>query len=138
MRDLATIGRLLMGDGAVDGVRLLSAVSVGELRRIEWASDGRNGDTDKGSYCAYGLAMQLLSTGTPGCNGNPFGDDRARFGHAGDAYGLKSGLWIDPVRQEGVAYFTTAVSPDAPRGVTGYPVPEEKMAQGANSSRRSP
>jgi CubicO group peptidase (beta-lactamase class C family) len=130
MRDLATIGRLLMRDGEVDGVRLLAPASVAELRRIEWATDGGNGDTDKGFYCAYGLAMQLLSTGTPGCNGNPFDDGRPRFGHAGDAYGLKSGLWIDPARRRGVAYFTTAVPPDAPRGVTGYPIPEEKMAQG--------
>jgi CubicO group peptidase (beta-lactamase class C family) len=131
MRDLATIGRLLMNQGRIDGERLLSARSVSTLRRIEWKSDGRNGETDKGFYCAYGLAMQLLSVGTPGCHGNPFDDGRRRrFGHGGDAYGLKSGLWIDPARRQGVAYFTTAVPADAPRGVTGFTVPEEEMAQG--------
>ncbi len=130
MRDLATIGRLLLNGGTIDGQRLLSARSIRTLRRIEWADDGRNGESDRGFYCAYGLAMQLLSTGTPGCNGNPFNDGRYRFGHAGDAYGLKAGLWIDPARDEGVAYFTTAVPADAPRGVTGYPVQEEDMAQG--------
>jgi CubicO group peptidase (beta-lactamase class C family) len=130
MRDLATIGRLLLDGGKIDGGRLLSARSIRELRRIEWANDGRNGESDRGFYCAYGLAVQLLSAGTPGCNGNPFNDGRPRFGHAGDAYGLKSGLWIDPVKREGVAYFTTAIAADAPRGVTGYPIPEEEMAQG--------
>jgi hypothetical protein len=74
--------------------------------------------------------MQVLSVGTPGCNGNPFNDGRRRFGHGGDAYGLKSGLWIDPSRHQGVAYFTTAVPADAPRGVTGFTMPEEEMAQG--------
>jgi CubicO group peptidase (beta-lactamase class C family) len=130
MRDLATIGRLLMRGGEVDGVRLLSPASVAALTQVEWASDGANGETDKGFYCAYGLATQLLSTGTPGCNGNPFNDGRRRFGHAGDAYGLKSGLWIDPVNGQGVAYFTTAVAEDMPRGATGYPLVEEAMAQG--------
>jgi CubicO group peptidase (beta-lactamase class C family) len=130
MRDLATIGRLLMGNGRIDGQRLLSARSIRALRRIEWKSDGGNGDTDQGFYCAYGLAMQLLSVGTPGCSGNPFNDGRKRFGHGGDAYGLKSGLWIDPARHTGVAYFTAAVPADAPRGVTGFTVPEEEMAQG--------
>lgn len=130
MRDLATIGRLLLDNGKMDGQRLLGARSIRELRRIEWANDGTNGEGDRGFYCAYGLAMQLLSAGRKGCNGNPFNDGRYRFGHAGDAYGLKSGLWIDPARREGVVYFTTAVAPDAPRGVTGYPIPEEEMAQG--------
>lgn len=138
MRDLATIGRMLLDGGKIDGRRLLSARSIRELRRIEWANDGKNGEGDRGFYCAYGLAMQLLSAGTPGCNGNPFNDGRPRFGHAGDAYGLKSGLWIDPARHEGVVYFTTAVAPDAPRGATGYPIPEEDMAQGRLPKAPSP
>ena len=35
-------------------------------------------------------------------------------GHAGDAYGMKSGLWIDRARGRGVAYFVTGVADPAP------------------------
>ena len=34
--------------------------------------------------------------------------------HAGDAYGLRSGLWIDRKRDRGIAYFVTAVPDDPP------------------------
>ena len=33
-------------------------------------------------------------------------------GHAGEAYGLRSGLWIDRARRVGVAYFVTGLGPD--------------------------
>jgi hypothetical protein len=35
-------------------------------------------------------------------------------GHAGDAYGLRSGIWIDRARGVGIAYFVTAVPDDPP------------------------
>ena len=130
MHDLATVGRLLMRGGEIDGMRLLSDESVRALHRVEWAADGRNGDTDRGFYCAYGLGTQVLGAVTPGCDGNPFADARRRFGHAGDAYGLRSGLWIDPATRTGIAYFATAVPAEPRRGKTGYPVVEERMAQG--------
>jgi hypothetical protein len=37
-------------------------------------------------------------------------------GHAGDAYGMKSGVWIDRARGVGIAYFVTGVPDVAPRG----------------------
>ena len=64
-----------------------------------WRFDGSNGDTDSGFYCAYGLAVQSLPAARQGCNDDLFGDGRAMIGHAGDAYGLRSGLWIDPARR---------------------------------------
>ncbi len=36
-------------------------------------------------------------------------------GHAGDAYGMKSGLWIDRARGRGIAYFVTGVADPAPK-----------------------
>jgi len=35
-------------------------------------------------------------------------------GHAGDAYGLRSGIWIDRKRGLGIAYFVTGVPDDPP------------------------
>ena len=42
-RDLATIGRLLLGEGEVDGMRLLSPASVATLLAPAWVRAGDNG-----------------------------------------------------------------------------------------------
>jgi hypothetical protein len=47
----------------------------------------------------------------------------------GDAYGLKSGLWIDPQHGNGVAYFATDVPVD-PGARSAYSRSEEALAQG--------
>jgi CubicO group peptidase (beta-lactamase class C family) len=129
MRDLARIGRLLTGDGVVDGIRLLSPASVAAMRAPSWRYDGANGDSEGGFYCAYGLATQLLGL-VPGCNDDLFGDGRPRFGHAGEAYGVRSGLWVDAAAGTGVAFFASGVPADASRGSSAYTAVEERMARG--------
>ncbi|MBD9478027.1 serine hydrolase domain-containing protein [Pseudoxanthomonas sp. PXM02] len=113
---LAKIGRLLVNRGEVDGVRLLQPASISTLVTPQWSFDGRNGvtheeDTGDGQgkafFCRYGLAVQTLATPTKGCGDDPFGDRIARVGHSGDAYGLRSGLWVDLEAGTGVAYFAT-------------------------------
>ena len=42
-RDLSKIGRLLLGEGVVDGVRLLRPTSFRTLTNPEWVFDGHNG-----------------------------------------------------------------------------------------------
>ena len=111
-RGLATVGRLLLGRGRVDGVRLLSRRSFALLERPLWRFDGANGDTEDGFYCRYGLAVTFLAT--PGCQDDPFGDGRQRFGHAGEAYGLRSGLWIDPTAGTGATPADRALANGAP------------------------
>ncbi|MDE0879790.1 MAG: serine hydrolase [Sphingomonas bacterium] len=128
MLDLAKIGRLLLGQGKVDGVRLLSPASVRALETPLWTFDGGNGDTGDGFDCAYGLAVAFTATPAPGCKNDPFGDARRRIGHPGDAYGLKSGLWIDPARGTGIVYFATDV-PDGVRGNSAYSPAEEALAR---------
>ena len=131
MRDLAKIGRLLLGDGEVDGVRLLTPASVALLEAPAWTFDGTNGDTDGGFYCRYGLATQTVPTRATGCRDDVFGDGRVRVGHAGDAYGLRSGLWIDRAAGTGVAYFATAVDAKRQPGRhSAYTAPEERLAAG--------
>lgn len=124
-RGLATIGRLLLGRGTVDGVRLLRPATFALLERPLWrAADGSGGETEGGFYCRYGLAVTYLAT--PGCHDDPFGDGRQRFGHAGEAYGLRSGLWVDPATGTGVAYFAT----DDPAAETGFSPAERRLARG--------
>ena len=130
-RDLARIGQMLLRRGE----DFLKPASVAAMTRPHWVFDGDNGDTDNGFYCAYGLAVQLTALARPGtpaveCHDDVFGDGRPRFGHAGEAYGLRSGLWIDPNAKRGVAYFTTAVADDAPKGRSAYTAAEEALARG--------
>ncbi len=124
---LARIGRLLLGRGTMDGVRLLTPRSVALLQTPLWRFDGANGESDGGFLCRYGLAVTFLATPAAGCRDDPFGDGRARFGHAGEAYGLRSGLWIDPASGTGTAYFATDVT--GPPGVrSAFTATEERLA----------
>lgn len=131
---LARIGRLLLGEGTVDGVRLLAPASVRTMVLPAWTFDGGNGATgeagDGGFHCRYGLAVQTLATRAPGCRDDPFGDGIARIGHAGDAYGLKSGLWVDPATGTGVAYFATGMADAAPGTRSAFSAIEERLARG--------
>ncbi|HEY0622891.1 serine hydrolase domain-containing protein [Sphingomonas sp.] len=124
MRDLAVIGQMLLrNDGS-----FLRRESVAEIERVAWRYDGSNGDTTNGFYCQYGLAVTLLPTPRNGCADDLFGDGRTRTGHAGDAYGLRSGLWIDRAKGVGVAFFATATAPDS-KGVTAFTREEERLAR---------
>ena len=88
-----------------------------------------SGQAALGALCRYGLAVQTLATPRDGCRDDPFGDGIARIGHAGSAYGLLSGLWIDRDAGTGVAYFVTGM-PDAARGDhSAFTAIEEAMAQ---------
>ena len=134
VRDLARVGRMLLGDGRLDGVRILQKRSVAMLAVPQWTWNGgvgavSNGDTWNGQLCRYGLAVTFLATGIPGCRDDPFGDGRPQIGHLGDAYGLRSGLWIDRRSGTGVAYFATDVASTA-GARSGYTAGEEALAAG--------
>jgi len=124
-RGLARVGRMLLNRGMLDGLRILAPASVDTLLTEQWRFDGANGDTDKGFYCSYGLATQTLATPVNGCKDDPARDGVHWAGHAGDAYGLRSGLWIDRARGIGVAYFVTGLPEDPPRGQSAYRAAEE-------------
>ncbi|WP_167301632.1 serine hydrolase domain-containing protein [Sphingomonas leidyi] len=135
-RGLARIGRMFLGEGRLDGARILRPASVRILETPLWTWDGHNGDVggdisvavpSAGATCGYGLAVMFTATGAPGCRDDPFGDGRRRLGHSGDAYGLKSGLWIDRAAGTGVAYFATDV-PDVPGKRSAYTPTEESLA----------
>ncbi len=128
-RDLAVVGALLLNRGRRDGRPFLGEGSIAAMLTPRWRFDGRNGDTESGFYCAYGLAVQILPVAQSGCRDDLFGDGRPRLGHAGDAYGVRSGLWFDPRRGEGIAYFATGNGDDPPRGRTAYRRVEERLAQ---------
>ena len=136
---MARIGRLLLRGGEVDGVRLLRPESVATLFAPQWtlvdgngvtAEEDDSGQSRAGFFCRYGLAAQTLATPRPGCHDDPFGDGVERVGHAGSAYGLLSGLWLDRAAGTGVFYFATGVA-NAPVGkASAFTTIEEKLARG--------
>jgi CubicO group peptidase (beta-lactamase class C family) len=125
--DLTVLGRLLLNRGRHRGRAFLSEASIAEMTRLHWRFDGINGETEGRFYCGYGLAVQILAQCAPA--DDPFRDGRARIGHHGDAYGLRSGLWIDAATGSGIAYFATGLGDDPPRGRSSYRTAEEWLAQ---------
>jgi CubicO group peptidase (beta-lactamase class C family) len=113
-RGLARIGQMLLNGGTLDGVRIISPQSVDVLLAPAWRFDGRNGsrEGESATICSYGLAAQQIPT--PGCPDDPGTGGTLLVGHAGDAYGLRSGLWIDRNSGRGIAYFVTGVPEDPP------------------------
>jgi CubicO group peptidase (beta-lactamase class C family) len=126
---LAIAGRLLLSGGVHDGRRFLSQASIEEMLRPHWRFDGSNGETERGFYCSYGLGVQLLPNRD--CREDISGAGTTLAGHAGDAYRVRSGLWIDRRAGRGIAYFATGVAEDAPTGDTSYRAIEEWLARKA-------
>lgn len=137
MRDLARLGQML----AREGRGFLSVRSYAELTHARWRFDGSNGVGEdglaSGFFCAYGLAAQRIGSRGEHCRDNLFGDRTARIGHAGDAYGLKAGLWWDPVSGKGLAFFTSAVPADAPGGLSAFTAAEEAVVRRAQAGPAS-
>ena len=125
MTDLARLGQVLMRRDA----GFLKPASYAALEKIVWRYDGRNGDSEGGFFCAFGLSVQTVRKGKAGCSNDAFGDGHTRVGHAGEAYGLRAGLWIDRKRKEGVAFFVTAVPDAEPKGPSGFYRVEEAILQ---------
>ena len=112
---LATIGRLLLGQGRVDGVRLLSAASVRTLLAPVW-SGGASGETYGGQMRCFGIGVQCLVGGSD----QPVAGRRVRWqGHLGEAYGLYSGLWVDSARRRVYAFAVTGTAADLGWWLTG-------------------
>jgi len=113
--------------GMLDLARIGQALYVGEddppflrpetVQRMGWSME-RTGQT--GFFCTYGLHLQLIELPERACEGDRlFGDGIPRIGHSGEAYGLQSGLWLDPKGDSGFVYFTTEVPPPAGGEDTG-------------------
>lgn len=135
---LARVGRLLLGNGSIDGVQLLKPGSVQELLTPRWqytpgsglTHEEDTGDLGDGFFCRYGMAVQTLATQVQGCRDDPFGDGVARVGHSGSAYGLQAGLWLDRDAGTGVVWFATGMPDEREGGRSAFSAVEEALAHG--------
>lgn len=127
--DLARIGVMLLRRGK----GFLRPASIARLERQLPAAPVR-GEGAGGLYCSFGLGVHATggpALRRPGCRADLFGDGRLRLGHAGDAYGLRSGLWIDRKAGRGIAYFVTAVDPAPAPSRSAYGPVEEALVDRA-------
>lgn len=131
---LARIGRVFLNRGTIDGKPFLSQASISEMLHPQWifTAAQNNGETQRGSICAYGLSVHLIGlVREQGCRDDLFGDGRARGGHLGEAYGLLGGLWLDMAAGRGNLYLVTGTSDDPHRlqARTGFSRLEEMLAR---------
>jgi CubicO group peptidase (beta-lactamase class C family) len=105
---LATIGRMLLLDGKVDGVRILKPASVRTLMTPVWQASGRpQDDTYQGQMLCYGPGLHCLTGGQD----SPVAGARW-WGHLGEAYGLLAGLWVDKAGKRVLVYALTGTRDD--------------------------
>src|SRR5690349_10800613 len=134
---LARVGRMLLGNGTLDGKRFLKPASLQAMVTPQWTYRPGNGETyeedtgdvDKGFFCRYGLAVQTLATPEKGCRDDPFGDGVARVGHSGSAYGLQAGLWVDRKAGTGVVWFATGMPDEREGGKSAFSAVEEALTR---------
>jgi CubicO group peptidase (beta-lactamase class C family) len=108
-RDLGRVARLLLNEGELDGVRLLRPETVRAMHAPLWRDgEAPAGQTYGGLMRCYGLSVQCLI----GRGDQPLERPVGWFGHLGEAYGLWSGLWIDPAAGRGYVYLVTGTADD--------------------------
>lgn len=135
VRDLVIIGKLMLNQGRHQGQQFLSQASVRKMQTPQWVYNGENGKTDgetsgqkdNGFYCSYGLATQIVPTDFAGC-ADDVGNGQNWSGHAGDAYGLRSGLWVNMEQGTGIVYFAVNNGDTPPKGKSYYRAIEEFLA----------
>jgi CubicO group peptidase (beta-lactamase class C family) len=136
MKGLARVGQVM----ANHGKGFMSETSFASMERSFWRFDGSNGLDEDGSasgfFCTYSLAVQMIEIPFRDCRDGLFGDGELRLGHSGDAYGLKSGLWWNPRDGSGVAYFTSAVSPDDKGTRSAFSGAEERLVDRLRHTQR--
>lgn len=101
MVDLARLGQVLLNP---EGNNFLSPATRAAL--MDSSMQPAPGEA---FFCTYGLGIQRIEVAGNPCEDALFADGVDRWGHAGEAYGLRAGLWLDVKAGRGVAYFTTAV-----------------------------
>jgi len=128
MVDLARIGQVLLN---LEGNTFLSSAMRAAL--LDETIGKAPGEA---FFCTYGLGIQRIEVAGRACDDALFADGVSRWGHAGEAYGLRAGLWFDLVAGRGVAYFTTAL-PDriGPEDEGGFHPREIALIKRAGSQR---
>lgn len=139
-RGLAAIGQMLLrdGEGVLSQRAFRRLTSFQRVTALPGESVGEGGEGR--FFCRYSLGMQQLATPVAGCRDDPFGDGVARIGHSGEAYSLRSGLFMDKANGFGVVWFVTELpETGAPRGArSDFTAAEEALLTEAQLTAPAP
>lgn len=122
IRDLGVLIGLFLGDGAIDGKRLLSRESIRAMTtgRWIWNPEARNGDFEGTPVRETGLGLMRI-----GSYSDAAGSDRllpdggpSLWAHSAEAYGLLGGMAFDKDSGSGYAYLIGGTGRD-PRNFKG-------------------
>lgn len=102
--DLSKLMSMFLNAGSVDGVSLLSAESTEAMMAEAWTYNGSNGNNYFGLFRSWGLGMHRC-TYTPNQD-EVLSASSFMVGHPGEAYGLVSDAYVDPLRGIGIVFIT--------------------------------
>jgi CubicO group peptidase (beta-lactamase class C family) len=123
MMDLAKIGQALFDTRGAEHFLSANAQRLFLQSMVSAINENPPFGAEAG-FCGYALASYVLVDAPP-CLDDLFLDGVERFGHGGEAYGLRSGLWIALGQGTSFAYFTTAVPPPSGEVETAASDPRE-------------
>jgi CubicO group peptidase (beta-lactamase class C family) len=126
LADLAALGLALLADEAF--LKPETRAALFRARPVKPGGRGEETDTRLMQYWSDGGLHCLSGTGEPGGDQPLSPQPLKGCGHLGSAYGLRSGLVIDPVAGTVVAYAFTGVSAPPPDGARSrFSAPEEAL-----------
>lgn len=91
--DLARIGIILAGNGTYKDTKYLAPESLAQMNSVQFADEAQNIARGLGTMSVAGLLPETRV-----------------YGHQGNAYGMISGIFYDPVSQTGVVVLTNGCS----------------------------
>lgn len=105
-KDLATLFICLINPGGCS-TPVLNPESISSMFEENWRYRGDNGDNYQGLFLSWGLGIHRI-TSSPGKDVVLAGST-LMLGHSGDAYGLISDAYYDPVRKRGFVFITNGI-----------------------------
>jgi len=104
-KDLSSFLMMYMNDGLFSGKHLLDESTCRLFRETQWNYLGiTSGNNYNGLFRSWAMGLQVT---TNAANGDiVFPGKESMFGHCGDAYGLISDIWGDPLTKNGVIFIT--------------------------------
>ncbi len=95
-RDLAKIFKMLQNRGSYEGGQILAETTINEMEDLNWSGSGLGG-----FYTEMGLQLQRTYDIFSG---------ELFYGHAGEAYGLISDAYYNPVRDVSIIFLTNGAN----------------------------
>ena len=106
--EIARVGMMLNNGGQLDGATILEPSTVAAMLGDEWTWNGNNGDNYFGLFRSWGSGVHRI---TAQQGGDVVLPNTFMVGHAGEAYGLISDLYLDPSSGFGLVFITNGYTP---------------------------